>query len=178
MYNTHAIVDEQGVLIAAYRKMHLFDVDYDGLQILPRAPVPASLSLMLAAHTDPFARVHAFLFCMCRLLCSGLHLLRLQSFYAYTCCKLTIVLLIHLLRLQSFYSYTDARHLRPTLAAHTGVCLRFCGGRGLPRKQEHAQGPPGVAGVHLFGVHLCASVCICFFCLALLDACDAHLVLR
>jgi len=161
MYNTHAIVDEQGVLIAAYRKMHLFDVDYDGLQILPRAPVPASLSLMLAAHKDPFARLHAFLFCMCRLLCSGLHLLRLHS----------------------FYSYTDARHMRPTHAAHTGVCLRFCGGRGLPRKQEHAQGPPGVAGVHLFGVHLfgvhlCASVCICFFCLALLDACDAHLVLR
>ena len=31
MYNTHAIVDAQGVLVAAYRKLHLFDVDYDGV---------------------------------------------------------------------------------------------------------------------------------------------------
>ena len=31
MYNTHAIVDAEGVLVASYRKMHLFDVDYDGL---------------------------------------------------------------------------------------------------------------------------------------------------
>jgi predicted amidohydrolase len=83
MYNTHAIVDEQGVLIAAYRKMHLFDVDYDGLRILPSAPVPVSLLLMSAAHKDPFARVHALLFCMCRLLCSGLHLLRLHSLHSY-----------------------------------------------------------------------------------------------
>jgi len=30
MYNTHAIVDAQGRLVAAYRKLHLFDVDYDG----------------------------------------------------------------------------------------------------------------------------------------------------
>ena len=30
MYNTHAIVSDQGALVAAYRKLHLFDVDYDG----------------------------------------------------------------------------------------------------------------------------------------------------
>ena len=30
MYNTHAIVDAEGSLVAAYRKLHLFDVDYDG----------------------------------------------------------------------------------------------------------------------------------------------------
>ena len=29
MYNTHAIVSDQGALVAAYRKLHLFDVDYD-----------------------------------------------------------------------------------------------------------------------------------------------------
>mmetsp|Transcript_986 Transcript_986/g.2565 ORF Transcript_986/g.2565 Transcript_986/m.2565 type:complete len:325 (-) Transcript_986:58-1032(-) len=30
MYNTHAIVDGTGNLVASYRKLHLFDVDYDG----------------------------------------------------------------------------------------------------------------------------------------------------
>jgi hypothetical protein len=109
MYNTHAIVDAEGVLIAAYRKMHLFDVDYDGLCVCVRASAtpcvcvcvcvsatPLSLSCVCVcvcqpllppcaclplAHVgsraqgalahDPFARVHAVLFSMCRLLCGG-----------------------------------------------------------------------------------------------------------
>ena len=177
MYNTHAIVDEQGVLIAAYRKMHLFDVDYDGLQILPRAPVPASLSLMLAAHKDPFARVHAFLFCMCRLLCSGLHLLRLQSFYSYTCYAYNRS--THILT-----RVTCGPHWRPTLAC---VFASVAEGGFRESKSTH-KGPQALLVciclvcicLVCICVHLCASV---FFVshssmLVMLISCSAHLVLR